>query len=245
MDVLRAMIRDAMVSTHSKRAYLKAVDNFFALIESVGRPISRALLMQYRAAMIDAGLSASTINLRLSAIRKLVREAPDNGLIDPIEAERISGVAGVAEHGVRLGQWLTPKQTRALLAVPDRTCLKGKRDFAILSVLVNCALRRSELATLDIAKIQQREGRWVITDLIGKGSRVRTVPLPKRAKLAIDQWTKAAGITSGYLLRSVSKTGRLLPGALSDWTVWKVVVTLGHAIRIKHLGAHDLRRYAA
>lgn len=245
MDALRTMVRDAMVSTHSKRAYLKAVDDFFALIESAGRPISRALLMQYRAAMIEAGLSASTINLRLSAIRKLVREARDNSLIDPIEAERISGVAGVAEHGVRLGQWLTPKQTRELLAVPDRTRLKGKRDHAILSVLANCALRRSELSQLKVEKIQQREGRWVIADLFGKGGRVRTVPLPRRAKLAIDQWTKAAGITSGFLLRRVSKTGRALSGALSDWTVWKVVVTSGEAIGIKHLGAHDLRRSCA
>jgi hypothetical protein len=36
---------------------------------------------------------------------------------------------------MRLGNWLTEEQTRELLAVPDRTRLKVKRDFAILSAL--------------------------------------------------------------------------------------------------------------
>jgi integrase len=44
------------------------------------------------------------------------------------------------------------------LAVPDRATLKGKRDYVILALLVGCALRRNELAELDVETIQQREG---------------------------------------------------------------------------------------
>ena len=47
-----------------------------------------------------------------------------------------------------------------MLAVPDRSTLKGKRDYVILALLVGCALRWNELAELDVATIQQREGRW-------------------------------------------------------------------------------------
>ncbi len=48
------------------------------------------------------------------------------------------------------------------MAVPDRSTLKGKRDYAILALLVGCALRRRELASLTVEDIQMRENRWVI-----------------------------------------------------------------------------------
>jgi integrase len=242
---LRVMLNNSVVSKHSKRAYSKAFDDFLALAGRTGQPISRALLMEYRALMIDQGLSASTINVRLSGIRKLVKEARESGLIDPMVAERITTVSGVPGQGLRLGHWLSEEQTRQLLAVPDRTRLKGKRDFAILSVLANCALRREELAGLDLARIQLREGRCVIADLVGKRGRVRTVALPGTAKAAVDEWTTAAGITSGPLLRRLSKSGHILPGKrLSAWAVWDVVVTSARAIGIEDFGPHDARRYA-
>ena len=62
--------------------------------------------------------------------------------------------------------------------MPNRATLKGKRDAAILALLVGCALRRAKLAALRIEDIQQREGRWVIADLRGKGGRIRTVAAP-------------------------------------------------------------------
>jgi site-specific recombinase XerD len=54
-----------------------------------------------------------------------------------------------------------------LLAVPESAKLKRKRDYVILALLVGRALRRNELAELDVATIQQREGRWVLADLEG------------------------------------------------------------------------------
>ena len=46
----------------------------------------------------------------------------------------------------------------------------------ILALLVGCALRRNELAELEVATIQQREGRWVLADLEGKGRRICNNP---------------------------------------------------------------------
>lgn len=46
--------------------------------------------------------------------------------------------------------------------------MKGKRDYVILALLVGCALRRQELASLDIETIQLGEGRWVLADLKGR-----------------------------------------------------------------------------
>jgi integrase len=131
--------------------------------------LSRALLMEYRTTMDH--LSPSTINVRLSAIRKLVGEARRNGMIGLEEAANLNDVPNVRQKGTRLGNWLTREQAKELLAVPDRSTLKGKRDYVIIALLVGFALRRRELATLNIEDIQLREGRWVIIDLRGKGGR--------------------------------------------------------------------------
>jgi integrase len=57
----------------------------------------------------------------------------------------LNDVPNVRQKGTRLGNWLTREQAKELLAVPDRSTLKGKRDYVIIALLVGCALRRREL----------------------------------------------------------------------------------------------------
>jgi integrase len=75
------------------------------------------------------------------------------------EADNLTDIPNVRQKGTRLGNWLTREQAKELLAVPDRSTLKGKRNYVIIALLVGCALRRRELATLKIEDIQLREGR--------------------------------------------------------------------------------------
>src|SRR5277367_277441 len=234
------MVLDAVVSPHTRRNYGKALDDLFTL--SAGRPLSRALLMEYRATM-DA-LSPSTINVRLSAVRKMVSEARKNGMLGAEEAANLTEVPNIPQKGTRLGHWLTREQASELLAVPDRSTLKGKRDYVLLAMLVGCALRREELAALDVDTIQLREGRWVLADLEGKGRRVRTVAIPVWVKQGINTWMAAAGVEDGRLLRAISKGGKI-GDTLSDWAVWSVVERSAKEIGIERFGAHDLRRTCA
>lgn len=213
------MVLDTVPSPHTQRNYAKALDDLFAFCAS--RPLSRSLFMEWRAGM--ESLSPSTINVRLSAVRKLVGEARRNNMIGQEEAGSLTDIPNSRQKGTRLGNWLTREQAKELLAVPDRSTLKGKRDYVILALLVGCALRRNELAELDVETIQQREGRWVLADLEGKGRRIRTVAIPIWVKQGIDVWTTAAGIEDGRLLRSVSKSGKINRETLSDWAVWSVV----------------------
>ena len=152
---LRQMAVDAVAAPTSKAAYGHALDQLFAF--AAGRPLSRALLNEWRSSM--NGLAASTINVRLSAVRRLVAEARHAGMLDAEEAARLTDVPNIRERGTRLGNWLTKEQARELLTVPDRQTLKGKRDYVILGLLVGCALRRRELASLDVADIQLQENR--------------------------------------------------------------------------------------
>jgi integrase len=237
---LRRMVLDSVPSPNSRRNYAKALDDLFAL--SAGRPLTRALFMEYRASM--EALAPSTINVRLSAVRKLVAEARRNGLIGVEDAASLSEVPNIRQKGTRLGNWLTREQAKELLAIPDRSTLKGKRDYVILALLVGCALRRQELATLDVETIQLREGRWVLADLEGKGRRVRTVAIPVWVKQGINAWMTAAGIEEGRLLRPISKGGKV-GESLGDWAVWSVVEQSAKEIGIERFGAHDLRRTCA
>ena len=161
------------------------------------------------------------------------------------EAANIAGVPNITQKGTRLGNWLTREQAKELLTVPDRSTLKGKRNFAILALLLGCALRRQELASLDVDGIQMREGRWVLADLRGKGGRVRTVAIPVWVKQGINAWMAAAKIEDGRLLRPLSKSGKVIGDELGDWAVWSVVEQTAKEIGIDRFGAHNLRRTCA
>lgn len=76
------------------------------------------------------------------------------------------------------GNWLDRAYAEQLLGLPDNKTLGGKRDQALLAILLGCGVRREELAYLEVGSIEQRESRWVLVDLVGKGRRVRTVPMP-------------------------------------------------------------------
>ena len=108
------LVLDGLTSEHSKRAYEKALVDFLAWHTEQGRPLlSKALVQRYRVKLESDGLAPSTVNLRLSAIRKLAREAADNGLVDPLLANGIKAVRGVKSAGVRSGNNLCRNRSAA------------------------------------------------------------------------------------------------------------------------------------
>jgi integrase len=242
---LRAQVLNSVAAENSRRNYGKALDEFFAFWSAKSEPLSRALLMEYRAQLLARRLAPPTINVRLSAVRKLVSEARRNGWIDAELAASVAETPNVRQQGTRIGNWLTRAQAKEILRVPDRDTLKGKRDYVILALLIACALRRQELANLRLSDLQQREGRWVLADLVGKGKRIRTVAVPRWVKQGMDEWVEAAGIGEGRLLRAIHKGGRVYGEGLSDWAVWSVVEASAAEMGIENLGAHDLRRTCA
>lgn len=243
---LKALALKAVSSPHTRRAYEYGLNDFRAWHQASGEraPLfSKAAVNSYRSELEGRGLAASSINIRLSAIRKLVREAADNGLADPVLANGVSHVEGIRRHGCRLGNWLSKEQAENLIAVPDATTVTGMRDQALLGVLIGCGLRRSEAANLTMGHIQQREGRWVIVDLVGKHGRVRSVPMPSWAKALIDLWTEAAGISEGRVFRPVNKGGRVTAEKMANpKALWVCVQKYCSIVGVPKLAPHDLRR---
>ena len=114
---------------------------------------TKATVSAWRVTLKSAGLGSVSINVRITAVRKLAVEAADNGLLAPELAARIARVNSVKSKGVRVGNWLSIRQAQALLNAPDISTKKGLRDRAML---LGCGLRRSE-AALTLRHIQQRE----------------------------------------------------------------------------------------
>lgn len=92
----------------------------------------------YRANLESRRLSSSTINQRLSAIRKLAIEAADNGFMPPEQAAAISRVKGPKQSGVRTGHWLTREQAERLIFHSRFDNAEGR---AGPGVLIGCGLR--------------------------------------------------------------------------------------------------------
>src|ERR1035437_2802685 len=230
----------------SQESYGHAIDEFIGWYCCEPRlAFNRTVVLRYRFFLEQKNLALSTINVRLAAVRCLAYEASDTGLLSPELAAGIRRVKGAKRLGVRIGNWLTVEQSRALLGEPPSDHLRGKRDHAILALLIGCGLRLAELVGLGTKDFQVREEHWVIADLIGKGKHIRTVPVPVWAKRAVDEWTTAAGINGGAIFRRVSRPGKIWGDGITPKAIWHIVKAAAKRAGIKDLAPHDLRRTCA
>lgn len=245
LSAILALVLDSVSSPETKRQYGRSLLDFAAWRAHSGKPFTRAAVMAWRSSLEAKGLSPSTINVRMAAVRKLAAEAAANGHLDEVVAAWIQEAPGAKQRGRSIGNWLSLEQAQKLIEAPTPTTLKGKRDRAALALLLGCGLRRSEAAGLTFEAIQQREGRWVICDLRGKGGRVRSVPVPSWTKAAVDNWAEAAGISSGRILRGMNRYGRKIShNTLSAEAILQMAAHYGKQIGVP-IRPHDLRRTCA
>jgi integrase len=136
-------------------------------------------------------------------------------------------------------------KARCLWQSPDNARMKGKRDRALLALLLACGLRRHEAANLRVEDVQQREDHWAIVDLVGKGRHIRTVPMPDWVYTELIGWLRYASICRGKVFRRVSRTGRGLGEGISETAIWHVVRSSALKVGVPALAPHDLRRTCA
>jgi site-specific recombinase XerD len=166
LDQAKAAVLHSLTSADAQRGYRHGIEEFVEWYCSESRlSLNKTVVLRYRVHLESRKLAPGTVNLRLGAVRRFAYEAADCGLLSADLAAGIRRVKGVKKLGVRLGNWLTVEQADALLAAPDPERLKGKRDRAILAVLLACALRRQEGVRLTLSHLQQREEHWAIVSL--------------------------------------------------------------------------------
>jgi integrase/recombinase XerC len=139
--------------------------------------------LQYKASMIERTLSEATINRRLAALRSLVNYAKLIGNcewnIDDIKGEKVKSYRDVS--GV------TVVQISAMLNVPDRSTVKGKRDYAMLRLFWELALRRAEIAKLNVSDFDP-DTCTVAVNGKGRGTQKDIMTINEKARDAILEW---------------------------------------------------------
>jgi integrase/recombinase XerD len=131
--------------------------------------------------------SARTRNTRLAAIRSLFRYA---ALRHPEHAESIQRVLAIPNkrHDHTEVGYLEPDEVDALLAAPDRNTWLGRRDHALLVLMIQTGLRVSELTHLACSDIQLGSGAHVRCS--GKGRKQRVTPLTTLTVAVLREWIK-------------------------------------------------------
>lgn len=122
---LKALVLDSVSSPITKRVYNLGLDEFIAWYTAAPRPagFTKATVMAWRVALEARGLGSISINVRITAVRKLAVEASDNGLLAPELASGIARIKGVRSHGIRVPSrdtdGRTPRSTTCRLEGPS------------------------------------------------------------------------------------------------------------------------------
>jgi integrase len=246
LEQSKAAVLNTLASPHSRRSYGCAIERF--IVWYCGEPrlgFNRSVVVRYRSFLESLSLSAATINLHLTAIRRLADEATESGWLSPELVTGIRRVKGVKRLGRKIGNWLTGNQAQELLNAVSQNTLQGRRDGAMLGLLLGCGLRRSEVVGLRLDHLQLRESHWVIVDLVGKGGRIRTVPVPNWCKGLVDVWLRHSGVNEGKVFRRVLKNGARQDAGVTANVVWYAVKRCAKRAGINNLAPHDLRRSCA
>jgi site-specific recombinase XerD len=154
----KSAVLNTLTSQSSQRSYDHAIREFIDWYCSEPRlAFNKTVVTRYRISLEQANYASSTINLRLAAVRRVAYEAADCGLLSPDLAAGIRRVKGVRKLGMQIANWLTAAQVKGLLGIFDQASLRGKRDYAMVAVLLGCGLRRAEVAGLAVeGGLQQR-----------------------------------------------------------------------------------------
>jgi len=198
-------------------------------------PANRAALA-YRSALTERRLSPATIARRLSALRSIVAFARLLGRVSwSLEVRRPRVEATRIIHEPGLEGW------RAMIAAARRRVdAKGVRDYALIRLLHDPALRRSEVACLDMDSLEESppSAVWIL----GKGRSERErILLPPSTAAALGAWLAVRGPEPGPLFLHFRG-----PGAgerLSDHGIWEVVREIGRAAGLPHGMAPHLLRH--
>lgn len=218
--------------------------NFWSLV-------SRKHIAGYKRHLQDSGLSTSTVNVRLAALRSLIRVSAQMRVVDPRKAGTLLGVQGIPKRGTRVGVWISREEAAQLLSAPDTTTKRGVRDKAILVLLTVCMMRRSEVANLHVCDVSVVDGNPVLLDISGKGNRLRTIKLPPNAHRILRAWLELSGrqsSTTRPVFVRIYKNDRVPDPArerpLTGAAIYNIVQRYATTIGLD-IGAHDLRRTGA
>jgi site-specific recombinase XerD len=233
------------VGQGSRPVYAGAIRAYVVWARTNYQPNAYASLLAYRSNLEEKGLQFGTINRIMSALRGYFRTAYTMGMVDEKIYRQIREVKNIPTQGQKRGNWLSVDQATALLALPDVDSWAGRRDRAILAVMLGCGLRRAEVANLCWKHITLHDGVWHIEDILGKHNRTRTIPMAPWVMEVMDEYWPTDHVMgrdpNSRIFMSHDRHGNLHE-SLTPHTIWMIVKHYATLCRVPNLRPHDLRR---
>ncbi|MBN3785565.1 tyrosine-type recombinase/integrase [Burkholderia sp. Ac-20353] len=237
---------------HTRRAYRADLHEFMAFTGIVRpaefRTVTRAHVLAWRATLEGRALTGATIRRKLAALSSLFNYLCEQNAVDT------NPVKGAKRPKLDSHEGKTPAlgdhQARALLDAPDATTLKGRRDRALLSVLLYHGLRREEVCRLLVRDVHARRGVLHLR-VHGKGNKLRDLPLHPGTAERIHAYLEAAGhggTPAAPLFQPAKRRhGQPAGAAITPDGIYKVVCAYATQakIAVEGLGVHGLRATAA
>ena len=150
----------------------------------------------------------------------------DNNIAEELETPKLPK---------RIPKYLSLEESVRLLI----QCEKSPRDHSIITIFLNCALRLSELASLDIGQVDNE-----VISVVGKGNKERRIYLTPAAKKSINKWIQ---IRSSFDIPTdalfISRNSRRMTTKAIQNVVKKYVIASG--LDPKSISTHKLRHTAA
>ncbi len=186
-------------------------------------------IAQVRSTLQKNGKSANTINLTLSACRGVMKACFNLGLIQADQLMQINEVKRVRGKKLPSGRCLTQYESKALITVCKRDkTIVGKRDIAIIALMLATGLRRSEVITLNMSDYNTRNGQLIV--MAGKGNKQRMLFVQTDARRLIRPWVSSHANDSELLFN------------LNSQNIYDLIKKRSIEAKIDNCSPHDLRR---
>jgi len=190
--------------------------------------------------LLDKGKSPATVNVYLSALKGVAKEAWRNKDIDIETYQHIKEIKRIKGTRSIKGRALELDELNELL---DFCMLQdgviALRDAALIALVYGAGLRRHEAAKLLLSDLDIASGTIKV---IGKGNKERVNSLHDRILDIIQTWLSERGYEPGPLFLRARKGNRLVNEPISGQTVYDIIIRRYKEAGLKRLTPHDLRR---
>lgn len=191
----------------------------------------------------DRGYALGSLTSKRVQLRRFFEWGSRVGWISMSIYHEICQIKLPRAHGRRAGNWLTFEQMQALLNAPDITTAIGRRDKAMLALMLGCALRRSEVVRLTWEHLVRYGDTWVIKNMDRKHHRTQDyIPVPAWVIKVLDQYMPYDQRKDMLrVIVSYDKHGNARSNITTD-AVWRIVRAYAEKLGLGNITPHDLRR---
>lgn len=184
--------------------------------------------------------SPNTINLTLSGLRGVMKSCFHIGLIDSDRLMRINEIKRVRVQKLPSGRSLSRTEINKLIkACKEDGGVAGKRDLAILALMLSTGLRRSEVVDIDVDEYNVETGDLLISN--GKGGKQRIVYVSEETASHMKAWLRTRGQQHGKLFLPIHNK-KIINRIMSSQSVYDLVAKRACEAKIENCRPHDLRR---